>query len=244
MKLLQSKPPPRPVSPRRKIRNADWDALEIYYRAGYSFRQLASLPEADGVSHQAIAQHADRYGWMRDLSAAAKEEAQRRLALAAYGQSAEAAEGGDAAEPSKEEPAKPAAQLPRTGNKAQDARARAFEAVVQADMRVLERHKAQGDRLGKAWDTIMSMFERYLELDPTDEERARIAATIFNTRDGPADLLTKLTNAHVRVQGTDRTTWDLDGRKSNDIKPILPKVARRGVPGAAKPKPEGSDGAA
>ena len=56
----------------------DWQAIENDYRAGVlSIRTLAKL---HSVSHQAIAKHAKRHGWKRDLGAKVRERTRQVLA--------------------------------------------------------------------------------------------------------------------------------------------------------------------
>lgn len=57
----------------------DWDRLEVYYRAGYSLRNLATLPEADGCSFKTIHKHAKKYGWTVDLSKEIQQRARQQL---------------------------------------------------------------------------------------------------------------------------------------------------------------------
>jgi hypothetical protein len=60
--------PPRSTGVDRKKPNPDWDALEVFYRAGYSLDQLSSMPEADGAHRSTIYKHAKKHGWTVDLT--------------------------------------------------------------------------------------------------------------------------------------------------------------------------------
>ena len=46
---------------------ADWETLEYYYRIGWSLRDIAALPEAKGITSQAISNRISRYKWTRNL---------------------------------------------------------------------------------------------------------------------------------------------------------------------------------
>ena len=46
---------------------ANWDVIEHYYRIGWALSDLARLPEAKGVTSQAISNRIRRYNWTRNL---------------------------------------------------------------------------------------------------------------------------------------------------------------------------------
>ena len=65
-----------PIKPGVKIRKqkkrkwssgADWNVLEHYYRIGWTLSDIAALPEAKGVTTQAISNRIRRYKWSRNL---------------------------------------------------------------------------------------------------------------------------------------------------------------------------------
>ena len=63
---------------RRKGERVNWDALRQAFEVdGKSFRQLAAMEEAGGVSFQAISQHAKRNNWVK----AEQEEPGRSVSL-------------------------------------------------------------------------------------------------------------------------------------------------------------------
>lgn len=217
--------------PRQSARRAkpDWESLEIFYKTGYSYRQLASLAEADGISFQAIKQHADKHGWERDMSHAASMEAQKRLALLNFRRAGVENPSDDAVEVLAREKTLKVDTAPRARSSRKDA----FEAVVSEHLRVLQRHQNRGNRLDTAWDFLMGLIEEYFQLDFTDEQdllRAGVIRSILSTtKDGMVDLLVKLANVHARTQTTDRVTWDLDAKKEEDVKPFMPTIPRRGA---------------
>lgn len=46
---------------------ANWDVLEHYYRVGWTLSDIAQLPEAKGVTTQAVSNRIRRYNWTRNL---------------------------------------------------------------------------------------------------------------------------------------------------------------------------------
>jgi hypothetical protein len=59
----------------------DWEAVYAAYLQGVSFRDLARMPEAAGVSGQAIHAHAKTNDWVRDDSAEARIRARQDVAF-------------------------------------------------------------------------------------------------------------------------------------------------------------------
>jgi hypothetical protein len=65
--------PIRPGITNKKIRKrqwksgANWDVLEHYYRVGWTLSDIAALPEAKGITTQAISNRIRRYKWSRNL---------------------------------------------------------------------------------------------------------------------------------------------------------------------------------
>lgn len=71
-------------SDRSELMPVDWVSLEPHYRAG--IRSISAISQQFGVSRQAIAKHARKYRWTRDLRNRVLEVADRQLAAVAVAQ--------------------------------------------------------------------------------------------------------------------------------------------------------------
>lgn len=59
---------PKKKKPARKWKSgANWDTLEYYYRIGWTLSDISRLPEAKGITTQAISNRIRRYNWTRNL---------------------------------------------------------------------------------------------------------------------------------------------------------------------------------
>lgn len=231
----------RRLPPKKKGRRAqpDWEYLEIFYRANYSFSQLAALPEADGVTKQAIHKHAVKNEWVRDTSGTAKREAQRRLALAAFKKSGIDKVTDDAIDIAADEKLLTVDIAPRAKSSRKDAQ----EAITQEITKVLSGHKVRSTRLTDMFEHYMGLLEEYKQImengvfetdseDESDEEVVRRLGTIrmmlCGNKDSMVDVLNKLTRIHTSIQTAERQTWDLDAKQPEEIKPVVPRIQRRG----------------
>lgn len=222
--------PSKPKKYKKRARpQPQWDVLEEYYRGGYSLRSIAKLPEADGVSFQAVAKHAEKHDWVRDLSDKAQFEANKRLALLKFQNlgvtnpnpdaiNAVAAENLDVGD------RKAAKKVTTTVIK---------EALTHQIFEVKLRQQNRSDKLRAAWDHAMNLIEELTHLDLNDEAQldraARIRTAIGSPKDSLTDILSKLASTHATLQMTEQRIYGLDKSGDEDFKPILPKIARRGA---------------
>jgi hypothetical protein len=69
-----------PAEPAKKVQ-ADWERIELDYRAG--IKTLRQIAEAHGITHGAINKRAKRDGWERDLKAKIQQKADALVSRAA-----------------------------------------------------------------------------------------------------------------------------------------------------------------
>jgi hypothetical protein len=68
-KVISIRPGVKTPKPKKRkwSSGADWNVLEHYYRIGWTLSDIAALPEAKGVTTQAISNRIRRYNWTRNL---------------------------------------------------------------------------------------------------------------------------------------------------------------------------------
>jgi hypothetical protein len=76
-------------------RAPDWDVIYNAYLQGVTFRDLARMPEAAGITPQAVHLHAKSNGWVRDESAEARIRARQDVAFYADQEARQAQEWVD-----------------------------------------------------------------------------------------------------------------------------------------------------
>jgi hypothetical protein len=164
-KVVPIKPGVKVSRKKKKTRayrsGADWETLEYYYRIGWSLKDIAALPEAKGITSQAISNRISRYKWTRNLEPRVADAA-RALML-----------NGD-------ETPKQALRMLRGNSQIQD------EVVLTAAAEVAERLKkirARTKRLDSIIDRVADLMEgeiAHLELEAQDDSKRELVRLNLN----------------------------------------------------------------
>lgn len=187
---------------------ANWDVIEHYYRIGWALSDLARLPEAKGVTSQAISNRIRRYNWTRNLEPRVADAARAMMVMGM----------DETGRPSPE-----ALSLLR-GNKARE-----DEVILSSAAQIAERLTTTRKR-SKRLDSIIDRISNLLE---TEIEHLESEA---QTRENPASVrvelnrLTKsigqLVTAVSKANEEERNVHDLR-RLMKPKEEIMPMIVKK-----------------
>lgn len=199
------------IKPKTKARawksRAKWDVLEHYYRVGWALSDIARLPEAAGITSQAIANRVRRYNWQRNLEPRVADAARAIMAMGMD-------EGG--------KPTPEALSLLRGDKAKQD------EVVLSSAAQIAERlttTRRRSKRLDSLIDRLSNMLENEMaHLEEEAEERTdpgRIRVELNRLTKSIGQLVT----AVAKANDEERNVHDLRRlmKPKEEIKPMIVK---------------------
>lgn len=187
---------------------ADWETLEHYYRIGWPLSEIKNLPEAKGITSQAISNRISRYGWTRNLEPRVADAARAMMAV-----------GG------LDENGKPTAEslaLLRGNKKKED------EVVLSSAAQIAERltkTRNRTKRLDSIIDRVSNLLENeisHLEEEALSRENAAATRVELNRI---TKSIGQLVTAVARANDEERNVHDLRRlmKPKDEIKPLLVK---------------------
>lgn len=195
------------AKPRKWKSGARWDVLEHYYRIGWSLSDIARLPEAKGITSQAIANRVRRYNWTRNLEPRVADAARAMMVMGM----------GEDGKPSAE-----TLSMLR-GNKATE-----DQVVLSSAAQIAERlttTRKRSKRLDSIINRLSNLIENEIEyLEAEAEERTdpnRVRVEINRLTKSIGQLVTAVSKANEE----ERNVHDLRRlmKPKEDIKPMIVK---------------------
>lgn len=187
---------------------ADWDTLEHYYRIGWTLADIAKLPEAKGITSQAISNRISRYKWTRNLEPRVADAARAMMAIGGMGP-----DGKPSAE---------ALALMRGNKKKED------EMVLSSAAQIAERltkTRNRTKRLDSIIDRVANLLEReieYLEDESITRDNAASTRVELNRI---TKSIGQLVSAVAKANDEERNVHDLRRlmKPKDEVKPLLVK---------------------
>jgi hypothetical protein len=211
---------------RRWKSGAKWDTLEHYYRIGWALSDIARLPEAEGITQQAISNRVRRYNWTRNLEPRVADAARAIMAG-----------GVDASG----RPTPEALALLRGNKKREDEVVLSSAAMVADRLGKTRRRSARLDsvidRLANLLDGELVKLEEEAE-ENIAENNARVRAELNRLTKSVGTLVAAVSRANQEERDVNDLKRLMKPRE--DVKPLL--VKKRAVLDAEDTEQENDNG--
>jgi hypothetical protein len=210
----------------------DWATLEILFRAGSTFRQLAAMPYAAGRSFQAIQKHAEKHEWVQDRAAEAQQDAARILAVLDAKRILGDTNPNDPVVKALEQAHGSAFDATGQPKASTDP---VFHAVVASIVMIKNRQRSRIDKLSGQLDKLLEMLGKVLSTDPVVAAEGK--AEMIRSGESFTQAYSRAVVAAMRLQEMEARAHNLEAHP-DDVKAFVPKVDRRSTPGFAPTGPD------
>jgi hypothetical protein len=194
--------------PRKWKSGADWETLEHYYRVGWTLVDISKLPEAKGVTSQAISNRISRYNWTRNLEPRVADAARAMMAIGGM---------GDNGKPSPETLA-----LMRGNKRKED------EVVLSSAAQIAERltkTRNRTKRLDSIIDRVGNLLETEIEWLEQESSSRENPAALRVELNRITKSIGQLVAAVTKANEEERNVHDLRRlmKPKDEVKPLLVK---------------------